>query len=223
MAASFISSGYENVAPGPVQGAENKPQELEWDKAARGELQEKSEIETEVPAIEKQEEEQVEEEVAFQRPSMDLFKSIFADSDSEEEDVEEEMQSKGEPEEVAIPATSRQIEETERVIKEEDEMDVDVYGPRLPVDVVKAAPTSFSHNPAASHQEEWVERDKAVKKKKDKKDKKKKSKKKKDKKSKNKRKRRHSDVSSNDTDDSDEIDDAVLLEKIMALKKQHKL
>nr|CAG4649090.1 EOG090X013U [Scapholeberis mucronata]SVE93450.1 EOG090X013U [Scapholeberis mucronata] len=227
VAASFISTGYENVTPGPVQGADNKPQELEWDKAARGELEEKSEAEvapSEGPTEEKEEE--PEEDAPYERPSMDLFKSIFADSDSDEdaEEAEEISESKDEREQIADVVTASQTIEKPgpSTAVAEQEMDDDAYGPRLPVDVsiVKAAPTSFGHSLTANNQEEWVERDKAMKKKKEKKDKKKKSKKKKDKKSK-KRKRRHSDVSSSDTDD--EIDDTLLLEKIISLKKQQKL
>lgn len=156
---------------------------------------------------------------------MDLFKSIFADSDSDEDAEEAEEiapESKRERDQIADVVTATQRIEEPGPSVAEQEMDDDAYGPRLPVDVniVKAAPTSFGHSLTANNQEEWVERDKAMKKKKEKKDKKKKSKKKKDKKSK-KRKRRHSDVSSSDTDD--EIDDAVLLEKIISLKKQQKL
>nr|SVE74956.1 EOG090X013U [Daphnia dolichocephala] len=195
---SFMSSGYENVPPGPVQGPENKAQELEWDKAEKGELQEKTEPDL-VPEVIKPEDikKEVTEEVPYERPPMDVFRAIFADTDSEEEEENEEEEVK-KPEEVK---TIEKPEQPKPPIVEE--MDDDAYGPRLPTSggsSNKVAVVSLAASQGVSNQVEWVERDKAEKKKKDKKDKKKKSKKKKDKKNK-KRKRRHSDVSSSSSDE----------------------
>lgn len=104
---SFQSAGPENVT-GPVEGPAPLPvkaQELEWDKAERGQLEEKSgdllestqadgtaEGSSGAPAVEE------EEEAPRVRPSMDVFKAIFAETDSEEEEEEED-----EPEEAKTP------------------------------------------------------------------------------------------------------------------------
>lgn len=220
MAASFISTGYDT--PGPVEGPANKVQELEWDKAARGELQEKAEpgLIPEAGPSEENKEEEPEEEVPYQRPPLDLFKSIFADSESDEEEEEEEVvEIKKEPKEK--PSVAERSDRPKSPVIEE--MDEDTYGPRLPISgntSIKVTSVSLVNSQEVNmNQEEWVERDKLSKKKKEKKNKK--SKKKKDKKSK-KRKRRHSDVSSSSTDDN-EVDDAKILKKIVALKKLQKL
>lgn len=221
VAASFISTGYENVTPGPVEGPANKVQELEWDKAARGELEEKAEPDQIIPGpSEENQEEEPDENLPYQRPPMDLFKSIFADSESEEEEV---VEIKKEPEEKPVRSDAQRNEKQKSPAVEE--MDEDTYGPRLPVSgntAIKVTSVSLVGNQDTNvNQDEWVESDKVGKKKKDKKNKKSKKKKdKKDKKSK-KRKRRHSDVSSSSTDD--EVDDAKILKKIAALKKLQKL
>nr|SVE75587.1 EOG090X013U [Daphnia hispanica] len=208
---SFMSSGYENVPSGPVQGPENKVQELEWDKAERGELQEKAEpdLVPEIgPSLEIKEE--VTEEVPYERPPMDVFRAIFADTDSEEEEEEDKK--------VEEVKTTQKHEQPKPPIVEE--MDDDAYGPRLPASgsiSSKVAAVSLTASQETSNQVEWVERDKAKKKKEHKKDKKKKDKKKKEKKNKEKknkkRKRRHSDVSSSSSDD--EVDDMEILKKII--------
>nr|SVE73388.1 EOG090X013U [Daphnia atkinsoni] len=213
---SFMSSGYENVPPGPVQGPENKVQELEWDKAERGELQENAEpdLVPEVgPSVEIKEE--VAEEVPYERPPMDVFRAIFADTDSEEEEGGNEEE---EDEKVEEVKTAQKHEQRKPPVVEE--MDDDAYGPRLPASgsvSSKVVAVSLAASHEASNQVEWVERDKAEKKKEHKKDKKKKDKKKKDKKKKDKknkkRKRRHSDVSSSSSDD--EVDDMEILKKIL--------
>nr|SVE89714.1 EOG090X013U [Daphnia sinensis] len=207
---SFMSSGYENVPSGPVQGPENKVQELEWDKAERGELQEKAEPDL-VPEVGPVEEikEEVTEEVPYERPPMDVFRAIFADTDSEEEEEENKEEEDKKVEEVKANQTREQPKPP--II---EEMDDDAYGPRLPASGSignKVAVVNLAAVQEASSQVEWVERDKAKKKKEHKKDKKKKDKKKKDKKNK-KRKRRHSDVSSSTSDE--EVDDMKILKKI---------
>nr|SVE77435.1 EOG090X013U [Daphnia lumholtzi] len=200
---SFMSSGYENIPAGPVQGPENKVQELEWDKAERGELQEKAEPDL-VPEVGPAEEikEEVTEEVPYERPPMDVFKAIFADTDSEEE--EEEGNKEEEEKKLEVKANQTREQPKPPII---EEMDDDAYGPRLPASGIigyKVAVGNLAAVQEASNQVEWVERDKAKKKKETKKehkkDKKKKDKKKKDKKNK-KRKRRHSDVGSNVVED----------------------
>lgn len=220
---SFMSSGYENVPPGPVQGPENKVQQLEWDKAERGELQENAEPDL-VPEVGPSEEikEEVAEEVPYERPPMDVFRAIFADTDSEEEEENEEEEGQN----VEEVKTTQKHEQLKPSIVEE--MDDDAYGPRLPASgsvSSKVAAVSLAASHEASNQVEWVERDKAEKKKEPKKDKKKKDKKKKDKKKKDKkskkRKRRHSDVTSSSSDE--EVDDMEILKKIVALKKMQKL
>nr|SVE85957.1 EOG090X013U [Daphnia similis] len=209
---SFMSSGYENVPSGPVQGPENKVQELEWDKAERGELQEKAEPDL-VPEVGPSEEikEEVTEEVPYERPPMDVFRAIFADTDSEEEEEENKEEESKKVEEVKANQTHEQP-------KPPEEMDDDAYGPRLPASGSignKVAVVNLAAVQEASSQVEWVERDKAKKKKEHKKDKKKKDKKKKDKKNK-KRKRRHSDVGSSTSDE--EADDLKILKKIKRKK-----
>lgn len=218
---SFMSSGYDNVPSGPVQGPEIKVQELEWDKAERGELQEKAEPDL-VPEVGPSEEikEEVTEEVPYERPPMDVFRAIFADTDSEEEEEEEENKEE-EDKKVEEAKNNRTREQPKPPIVEE--MDDDAYGPRLPASGSignKVAVVNLTAIQDASNQVEWVERDKAKKKKEHKKDKKKKDKKKKDKKNK-KRKRRHSDVGSSSSDE--EVDDMKILKKIVALKKLQKL
>ncbi|KAK4010781.1 hypothetical protein OUZ56_019913 [Daphnia magna] len=217
---SFMSSGYDNVPSGPVQGPEIKVQELEWDKAERGELQEKAEPDL-VPEVGPSEEikEEVTEEVPYERPPMDVFRAIFADTDSEEEEEEENKEE--EDKKVEEAKNNRTREQPKPPIVEE--MDDDAYGPRLPASGSignKVAVVNLTAIQDASNQVEWVERDKAKKKKEHKKDKKKKDKKKKDKKNK-KRKRRHSDVGSSSSDE--EVDDMKILKKIVALKKLQKL
>ncbi|XP_046645658.1 G patch domain-containing protein 1 homolog [Daphnia pulicaria] len=214
---SFMSSGYENIPSGPVQGPANKVQELEWDKAERGELEEKAEpdLVPDVGPSEEIKEETNPVEVPYERPPMDVFKAIFADTDSEDEEEEEEKEDKEDVQ------TSKKNEQPKPPVVED--IDDDAYGPRLPVSSGsnKVAVVNLAASQEASSHVEWVERKKEEKKKKDKKDKKKKkSKKKKDKKSK-KRKRRHSDVSSSSSDD--EVDDVEILKKIVALKKMQKL
>ena len=207
VAASFVSSGYENVAPGPVQGPANKVQELEWDKAEKGELQEKTEVDLEAGLSEEKKEEKEEEveEAPYERPSMDIFKAIFADSESEEEEEEEEEEPKKKTEEA--PVKKEQPPAVE-------EMDDDVYGPQVPVSstIAKVTSVSLVASQPVANEEEWVERNKKEKKKKDKEKKKKKDKKKKDKK---KKKRRHSDSRSDNSDD--EVDDVKILKKIATL------
>ena len=214
---SFMSSGYENIPSGPVQGPANKVQELEWDKAEKGELEEKAEPDL-VPDVSPPEEikEETKAVEVYERPPMDIFKAIFADTDSEDEEEEEKEEDK-KAEDVQ---TIKKNEQPKPPVVED--IDDDAYGPRLPVSVSanKVAVVSLAASQEVSNQLEWVERDKAEKKKKDKKEKKKKSKKKKDKKSK-KRKRRHSDVSSSSSDE--EVDDVKILKKIVALKKMQKL
>ncbi|XP_059351894.1 LOW QUALITY PROTEIN: G patch domain-containing protein 1-like [Daphnia carinata] len=210
---SFMSSGYENVPSGPVQGPENKVQELEWDKAERGELQEKAEPDL-VPEVGPPEEikEEVAEEVPYERPPMDVFKAIFADTDSEEEEEEENK----EEEDKKVKEVKATREQAKPPIIEE--MDDDAYGPRLPASGSignKVAVVNLAALQEASSQVEWVERDKAKKKKEHKKDKKKKDKKKKDKKNK-KKKRRHSDVGSSASDEN--VDDMEILKKIKRKK-----
>ncbi|KZS14445.1 G patch domain-containing protein 1 [Daphnia magna] len=219
---SFMSSGYENVPSGPVQGPEIKVQELEWDKAERGELQEKAEPDL-VPEVGPSEEikEEVTEEVPYERPPMDVFRAIFADTDSEEEEEEEEENKEEEDKQVEETKKNQTREQPKPPIVEE--MDDDAYGPRLPASGSignKVAVVNLTAIQDASNQVEWVERDKAKKKKEHKKDKKKKDKKKKDKKNK-KRKRLHSDVGSSSSDE--EVDDMKILKKIVALKKLQKL
>nr|SVE79951.1 EOG090X013U [Daphnia magna] len=218
---SFMSSGYDNVPSGPVQGPEIKVQELEWDKAERGELQEKAEPDL-VPEVGPSEEikEEVTEEVPYERPPMDVFRAIFADTDSEEEEEEEENKEE-EDKKVEEAKNNRTREQPKPPIVEE--MDDDAYGPRLPASGSignKVAVVNLTAIQDASNQVEWVERDKAKKKKEHKKDKKKKDKKKKDKKNK-KRKRRHSDVGSSSSDE--EVDDMKILKKILnSLNKKRK-
>nr|CAG4641457.1 EOG090X013U [Eurycercus lamellatus] len=202
---SFISTGFENVPPGPVQGPANQVKELEWDKAERGELEEtnadvlqdvvtvKTEIQTSDVAA-------LEDEAPYQRPPMDLFKAIFEDSESEEEEIEE----------VVKKETEATVANPVKPIVDIEEMDEEFYGPRLPSSVPVKAAVLVPVTQETHEEEEWVEVDKEVKKKKDKKNKKNK---KKDKKSK-KRKRRHSDASSDE--------DMKILKKIVALKKQQK-
>ena len=217
---SFMSSGYENIPSGPVQGPANKVQELEWDKAEKGELEEKAEpdlVPDEVgPSEEIKEETQAME--VYERPSMDIFKAIFADSDSEDEEEEEKKEE--EDQKAENVETTKKSEQPKPPVVED--IDDDTYGPRLPVSssANKVAVVSLAASQESSNQVEWVERHKAEKKKKDKKDKKKKKNKKKDKKNK-KRKRRHSDVSSSSSDE--EVDDIKILQKIVALKKMQKL
>jgi hypothetical protein len=215
---SFMSSGYENIPSGPVQGPANKVQELEWDKAERGELEEKAvpDLVPDIGPSEEIKEESKAVEIPYERPPMDIFKAIFADTDSEEEEEEKEEEDK-----IAEDVqTTKKSEQSKPPVVEE--IDDDTYGPRLPVSSGsnKVAVVNLVASQEISNQVEWVERDKTEKKKKDKKEKKKKSKKKKDKKSK-KRKRRHSDVSSSSSDD--EVDDVEILKKIVALKKMQKL
>lgn len=221
VAASFVSSGYENVPPGPVQGPSNKPQELEWDKAEKGELQEKSELDF-VPeagpstALKEGEEKEEEEEAPYERPPMDVFKAIFADSESESEEEEEEEKKEEPQKRTEVPRFTQKVEQPKPPVEEEDD---DAYGPQLPMSTtVKVATVSLATTiQAVDNQEEWVEKDKKSKKKKEKK---KKSKKKKDKKNK-KRKRHHSDSSSSSSDD--EVDDVKILKKIATLKKLKKI
>nr|CAG4636774.1 EOG090X013U [Ceriodaphnia reticulata]SVE72769.1 EOG090X013U [Ceriodaphnia reticulata] len=219
VAASFISSGYENVPPGPVQGPSNKVQELEWDKAEKGELEEKAEVDI-VPeagpsTVTKEEDE---EERPYERPPMDIFKAIFADSESESEEEEVEEEKKEEiQKEVDQPRFTQKIEQVKPPV--EEEMD-DAYGPQLPTSTTapKVAPVNLATTiQAADNQEEWVEKSKKGKKKKEKK----KSKKKKDKKDKKnkKRKRHHSDSSSSSSDD--DVDDIKILKKIATEDSAH--
>ena len=202
----------------PVEGPVNKVPEIEWEKAEKGELQEIAELPVPDALTEKEkpEEESVkEEEILPPRPSMDIFKAIFANSDSEEEDEEKEE----------VPSKSTDINRTVAFVpepiaeKEEQETEEDSYGPKLPRSSAITGSASFSLTKPNidGDQDEWVERRETTenKKKKDKKDKK--SKKKKEKKSK-KRKRRHSDKSSTSEDE-----DVKILKKIAALKKQKKL
>lgn len=108
--------------------------------------------------------------------------------------------------------------------KEEEDMDEDAYGPRLPTAAkfppASSAPAQALALPTSSRNEpdeEWVEAsEKSKKSKKRKEEKKKKKKKEKSK----KKKRRHSSSSSSS---SSEDADAKILRKIAALKKQRKL
>lgn len=220
---SFMSAGSENVAPGPVEGPAPKDvPELEWDKAEKGQLEEnkstefadliKTEVDTQQTTVEE------EEETPTERPSMDIFKAIFADSESEDEEDEE-------PEE----APKKVIQPVKQIKKEvQEELEEDAYGPRLPSSLTSLTSGAPAHPSLLQPKEvlkddEWVELDKvsaAKKHKKDKKDKKaKKHKKEKKSKKSSSRKRRHS---SSDSAGSD-VEEAKILQKIFALKKQHKL
>lgn len=235
---AFVSTGYETTAL--AQGlSTGKVPELEWEKAAKGELNDKVEPELRleplatVPEkpVESVEEEE-EEIVPRERPPMDLFKAIFADSEeeNEEEDQEEKEEESGAsgPLVEAKSAASQFLSKMELLVDQESGDDDETYGPRLPkLEQPAAAPSSIQITNASVNQTaddgEWIERSKDKdkdKKKKKKKDKdKKKSKSKKEKKSK-KRKRRHSDVSSG-SNDSDSDRDIKILKKINALKKQN--
>ena len=218
-----MSAGSENVAPGPVEGPAPKDvPELEWDKAEKGQLEEnksaefadliKTEVDTQQTTVEE------EEEAPTERPSMDIFKAIFADSESEDEEDEE-------PEE----APKKVIQPVKQIKKEvQEELEEDAYGPRLPSSLTNLSSGAPAHPALLQPKEvlkddEWVELDKvsaAKKHKKDKKDKKaKKHKKEKKSKKSSSRKRRHS---SSDSAGSD-VEEAKILQKIFALKKQHKL
>jgi G patch domain-containing protein 1 len=170
---SFMSSGYENIPSGPVQGPANKVQELEWDKAERGELEEKAEpdLVPDVGPSEEIKEETKPVEVPYERPPMDVFKAIFADTDSEDEEEEEEKEEENKVQ------TSKKSEQPKPPVVED--IDDDAYGPRLPVSSGsnKVAVVNLAASQEVSNHVEWVERKKEEKKKKDKK---KKSKKKKD-------------------------------------------
>jgi len=212
---SFVSTGFE--IPGqPAQGPTNKPPELEWEKAERGELQEKAGVL--VPDIttekEQPETETVKEEEALPpRPSMDIFKAIFANSDSEEEDEEEQVPEKSTLTKVADAEVPEPKFKREQLDTEED-----TYGPKLPASSVTSNKSSTFSLPLKTNNDdhdEWIEKKRekeASKKKKNKKDKKSKKKKK------EKRKRRHSDRSSTSEDE-----DVKILKKIAALKKQKRL
>nr|CAG4643013.1 EOG090X013U [Ilyocryptus agilis] len=231
---SFVSTGFESsVSAVKVEGPAVNPQQLEWEKAARGELMAQEKVEPEVlPSSTEQEESAgVEEEAPYERPSMDLFKAIFEESDSEEEEEREEVK----PKEVdRQDVVMEQQPETETV---KEDLDEDEYGPRLPssAGAVKTAIATFGLNQAdngGQDVDDWVERDQKaaekLKKSKPKSKKEKKNKKskkhKKDKKGSKKRKRRHSDVSSSSAStDEDDDDDVKILKKIVALKKQQKL
>lgn len=222
---SFTSAGCENVT-GPVAGPAPAPtQELEWEKAEKGQLEEKSAEDLMVlpegeagqqPAIGGTEEAEEAEEAPYQRPPMDVFKAIFAASESEAEEEEE-------PEEVeAEPKVKEPVKSAVPAVKQE-ELDEDAYGPRLPTSSIQKIPalTATVSQGSLPEEDEWVESNRPASKK-HKKDKKKtsgKKKHKKEKKSKKARKRRHSSSSSSSSPD----EDSKILKKLVALKKQNKL
>ena len=105
-------------------------------------------------------------------------------------------------------------------VAEDDGMDEDAYGPRLPAARIPAPIAASLTIKEQAADDEWVEASKLSKKSKKEDKKAKKKKKEKKKKSKKDRKRRHSSSSS---DDDDDVDDAKILKKIVQLKKQHKL
>ena len=191
-----------SAPPAPIQ-------QLEWDKAEKGQLQEAVEagpwIRVKEVVCETAQEEEEEEPVPYERPPMDLFKAIFEGSDSEEEEEKVTPSSAVVAPVPAAPASA-----------EVDESEDDVYGPRAPR--APRAPAAGSSkrpfvNVSAADEDEWVEVSQAKKGKKGHKKKKKKDKKKK------KKKRSKSDSSSS----SDADDDEMILKKLAHLKKRHAL
>ena len=194
----------ESASTGAGSNIVSEVKELEWDKAARGELVEVQPDVTE----EATEQVEVEEEVTvYQRPPMDLFKAIFDNDESEEEDE-------------VKPVPEAKLDQKEESDPEIEEMDDGVYGPSLPA-VVAVSSSVVDLNPQMADDDEWEERDQGVKRKKDKKNKDKKDKKKKEKKAKKSKKRRRS--HSDSSDSSSTTEDMKILKKIVSLKKKHQL